>query len=85
MQHLKTQLQNGASAFGRVRSFTRNACIGAAVSVATVPAFAAIDVSAIQGELTDAGDSAGSVGTWIAVALVVLAGAGIVFSMLRKA
>lgn len=63
----------------------RNACIATVATVATVPAFAAMDVAPIQAEMTQAGDNAGNVGTWIAIALVVLAGAGIVFGMLRKA
>ncbi|MBV7564162.1 major capsid protein [Pseudomonas sp. sia0905] len=68
----------------QLKTLFRNGCIVAATSVAAVPAFAAIDVADLQGELDAAGQSASNIGTWIAGALIVLAGAGIVFAILRK-
>lgn len=86
MKHLKTQLQNGASAFGRARTYARNACIGAVVSVATVPAFAAVvDTAAIQTQIAEGQTDASTIAGYIALALAVLACVGVVFSMLRKA
>ncbi|MDH1558251.1 major capsid protein [Ectopseudomonas chengduensis] len=86
MKQLKTQLQNGATAFGRARRFARNACIGAVVSVATVPAFAAVvDTAAIQAQIAEGQTDASTIAGYIALALAVLACVGVVFSMLRKA
>lgn len=89
MQQLKTQLQNGASSFGRARRYTRNAAIGAGVAVASAgQAMAAaipIDISGIEAQITAGGTSAGQVAGYVALALAVLACAGVVFGMLRKA
>ncbi|WP_313513156.1 MULTISPECIES: major capsid protein [Pseudomonas] len=63
----------------------RNLAIASVGTVMAVPAFAAIDISGVETELTSAGTNAGTVAGWVAVALVVLAGAGIIFGMLRKA
>ncbi|MCY1276879.1 Phage Coat protein B [compost metagenome] len=74
--------------FSPIRSF-RNLCIAGAVTAATaVPAFAAesiIDTAAIQTAMSQAKTDAGTVAGYIALALAVLACAGVVFGMLRKA
>lgn len=84
MNQLKTQLQNGATAFGRARRHARNACIGAAVSLATVPAFAALDTTAVETAMTAAQNDAWSIANLAIPVIVVLAVAGIIYSLIRK-
>lgn len=72
MQNLKTMFRNGAIAL----------TVGAAVSL---PAYAAMDTAAIKTQMDTAADQAGTVAGYIALALSVLACAGVVFGMLRKA
>ncbi len=84
MKQMKTQLQNGASAFGRARTFARNACIGAAVSVVTIPAFAALDTTAIEAAMTSAETDAWSITNLAIPVIVILAVAGIIYSLIRK-
>lgn len=89
MKQLKTQLQSGASAFGRARRYARNAAIGAGVAVVSAgQAMAAdipIDISGIESQINSGGTSAGTVAGYVALALAVLACAGVIFGMLRKA
>lgn len=89
MQQLKTQLQNGASSFGRARRYARNAVLAGSVSlVAAGQAMAdavPIDIAGIEGQITAGATSAGTVAGWVGLALAVLACAGVVFGMLRKA
>lgn len=76
MENLKTLFRNGSIAL-------------AVTAATTVPAFAAgesvIDTAAIQAKMAQAGTDAGTVAGYVALALAVLACAGVVFSMLRKA
>lgn len=58
---------------------------GVSATALSVSSAYAIDIEPIEASLTQAGSNAGTVAGWIALALVVLASAGIVFSMLRKA
>lgn len=87
MQLMKTQLQNGTSAFGRARRFARNAAIGGFVTLVTAPAaFAAVPIAidGIEAQINAGATSAGTVAGYIALALALLACAGVIFSMLRK-
>lgn len=89
MQQLKTQLQNGVSSFGRARRYARNAVLAGSVSlVAAGQAFAAaipISIDGVEEQITAGGTSAGTVAGYVALALAVLACAGVIFGMLRKA
>lgn len=72
-----------------MKNVFRNTCIALSVTAATaVPAFAAdgsvIDTAAIKTQMAAAQSDAGTVAGYIALALAVLAVAGVVFSMLRK-
>lgn len=44
-----------------------------------------IDISGIEAQITEGGTSAGAVAGYVALALAVLACAGVIFGMLRKA
>lgn len=44
-----------------------------------------IDVTGIEEQITAGGTSAGTVAGWVGLALAVLACAGVIFGMLRKA
>lgn len=44
-----------------------------------------IDVTGIEDQITAGGTSAGTVAGWVGLALAVLACAGVIFGMLRKA
>ncbi|RUE87309.1 major capsid protein [Pseudomonas aeruginosa] len=72
--------------FNPVASF-RNLCIAGSVTAATsLPAFAAvIDTSAVEAAITEGKADMSSIGGYIVGALVILAVAGLVYSMLRKA
>jgi hypothetical protein len=65
----------------------RTAVVAAAVSMfATAQAFAVdIDTSGIEAQINSGATSAGSVAGYVALALAVLATAGVIFGMLRKA
>lgn len=67
----------------------RNLALVAGVSVFSAgQAMAAaipIDISGIEGQITAGATSAGSVAGYVALALALLACAGVVFGMLRKA
>ncbi|WP_269963171.1 capsid protein [Pseudomonas citronellolis] len=74
----------------KLQTLFRNGSIAVAVTAATaVPAFAAgesiIDTAAIGAKMTQASTDGGTVAGYIALALSVLACAGVVFGMLRKA
>lgn len=73
-----------------MKNLFRNTCIALSVSAVTaVPAFAAgesiIDTAAIKAAMDSAKSDAGTVAGYVAIALAVLACAGVVFGMLRKA
>lgn len=73
-----------------MKNLFRNTCIALSVSAVTaVPAFAAgesiIDTAAIKAAMESAKSDAGTVAGYVAIALSVLACAGVVFGMLRKA
>lgn len=71
-----------------MKNVFRNTCIALAVSsAAAVPAFAdsVIDTAAIKTQMASAQADAGTVAGYVALALAVLACAGVVFGMLRKA
>ncbi|MCE4073562.1 major capsid protein [Pseudomonas nicosulfuronedens] len=66
----------------------RNLCIaGTVTAVTSVPAFAAsvIDTSAVEQAITDGKGDMSNIGGYIVGALVILAVAGLIYSMLRKA
>ncbi|MCQ4265523.1 capsid protein [Stutzerimonas stutzeri] len=65
----------------------RNLCIAGSVTAATaLPAWAAvIDTTEVQATFGEAKGDMSTIGGYIAAALVVLAAAALVFSMLRKA
>lgn len=86
MNQLKTQLQNRASAFGRgARNLTLVAGVSAITAGHAMAAAIPIDISGIEEQITAGGTSAGTVAGYVALALAVLACAGVVFGMLRKA
>lgn len=71
-----------------MKNLFRNTCIALSVSAVTaVPAFAdsVIDIAAIKAAMESAKSDAGAVAGYVAIALAVLACAGVVFGMLRKA
>lgn len=72
--------------FNPVRSF-RNLCIAGSVTAATsLPAFAGvIDTSAVETAMTDGQGDMKTIGGYVVAALVILAVAGLIYSMLRKA
>ncbi|MBD9499168.1 major capsid protein [Pseudomonas sp. PDM17] len=73
--------------FNAVSSF-RNLCIAGAVTAATsVPAWAGsvIDTSAVESAISDGKQDMSNIGGYIVGALVILACAGLIYSMLRKA
>lgn len=73
--------------FNPIRSF-RNLCIaGTVTAVTSVPAFAAsvIDTSSVEQAITDGKGDMSNIGGYIVGALVILAVAGLIYSMLRKA
>lgn len=86
MQQMKTQLKNTASNFGRARRYARNAAIGGFVALSTSAAFAQvpIDISGVESQINSGATSAGTVAGYVALALALLACAGVIFSMLRK-
>ncbi|MBB4867116.1 cobalamin biosynthesis Mg chelatase CobN [Pseudomonas nitritireducens] len=65
----------------------RNLCIAGAVTVATsVPAWAkVIDISSVETAISEGKEDMSSIGGYIVGALVILACAGLIYSMLRKA
>ncbi|MCO2828589.1 capsid protein [Pseudomonas aeruginosa] len=71
-----------------MKNLFRNTCIALTVSTAAaLPAFAesVIDTAAIKAQIDQGGADAGTIAGYVAVALAVLACAGVVFGMLRKA
>ena len=86
MKQLKTALQKNASAFGHKAQMLS---IGAGVmALSAGQAFAAvvpISIDGVEEQITAGGTSAGTVAGYVAIALAVLACAGVVFGMLRKA
>lgn len=73
--------------FNPVRSF-RNLCIaGTVTAVSSMPVWAAsvIDTSAVEQAITDGKSDMSNIGGYIVGALVILAVAGLIYSMLRKA
>ncbi|WP_193453080.1 major capsid protein [Pseudomonas nitroreducens] len=70
--------------FNPIRSF-RNVCIAGAVTAATTMPAWAIDTAAVEASLKDGGDKMEVIGTAVVGALVILAVAGLIYSMLRKA
>ncbi|GAC1030284.1 hypothetical protein thsps21_11110 [Pseudomonas sp. No.21] len=71
-----------------MKNLYRNTCIALSVSAfAAMPAFAdsIIDTAAIKASMDAAKSDAGTVASYVAIALSVLACAGVVFGMLRKA
>ena len=72
--------------FSPVASF-RNLCIAGSVTAATsLPAFAGvIDTSAVESAITDGQGDMKAIGGYIVGALVILAVAGLIYSMLRMA
>lgn len=86
MQLMKTQLKNTASNFGRARRFARNAAIAGVVGVVASPAFALVEVdtSGVEAQINSGATSAGTIAGYVAIALALLACAGVIFSMLRK-
>lgn len=65
----------------------RNLCIAGAVTAASsVPAWASvIDTSSVESAITDGKQDMSNIGGYIVGALVILAVAGLIYSMLRKA
>ena len=66
----------------------RNLCIAGAVTAASsVPAWAGsvIDTSAVESAISDGKQDMSNIGGYIVGALVILACAGLIYSMLRKA
>lgn len=62
--------------------------VGSLAAVSAGQAMAAaipIDISGIEGQINAGATSAGSVAGYVALALAVLACAGVIFGMLRKA
>lgn len=75
------------AALNPVRAF-RNLCIAGSVTAATtLPAWAGsvIDTSAVESAITDGKSDMSNIGGYIVGALVILACAGLIYSMLRKA
>ncbi|WEJ71424.1 major capsid protein [Pseudomonas sp. PSE14] len=73
--------------FNPLRSF-RNLCIaGTVTAVSSFPAWAGsvIDTSAVESAITDGKSDMSNIGGYIVGALVILAVAGLIYSMLRKA
>lgn len=72
--------------FNPIRSF-RNLCIAGAVTAATSPAWAGsvIDTTAVGTAMTDGQGDMKTIAGYVVGALVVLACAGLIYSMLRKA
>jgi uncharacterized membrane protein YeaQ/YmgE (transglycosylase-associated protein family) len=70
--------------FNPIRSF-RNVCIAGAVTAATTLPAWAIDTAAVESSLKEGGDKMEVIGTAVVGALVILAVAGLIYSMLRKA
>ncbi len=87
MQQMKTQLKNTASTFGRARRYARNAAIGGFVALSTSAAFAQVPISieGVEAQINSGATSAGTVAGYVALGLAVLACAGVLFGMLRKA
>jgi hypothetical protein len=65
----------------------RNLCIaGAATAATAAPAWAGIiDISSVQEAISDGKADMSNIGGYIVGALVILACAGLIYSMLRKA
>lgn len=77
-------LKQRITSINPVTSF-RNLCIAGTVTAATsLPAFA-IDTAAVETALQDGGSKMEVIGTAVVGALVILAVAGLIYSMLRKA
>lgn len=72
--------------FNPIRSF-RNLCIaGTVTAVTSVPAWAGvIDTSAVESAISDGKSDMSNIGGYIVGALVILAVAGLIYGMLRKA
>lgn len=72
--------------FNPVRAF-RNACIAGGVGLATSPVFAAsvIDITPVQAAMSDGKGDMATIGGYVLGALVVLAVAGLIYAMVRKA
>ncbi|WP_236209240.1 capsid protein [Pseudomonas tohonis] len=86
MKQLKTQLQHASSTFGRK---ARHVSIALGVTALTTgQAFAEvipIKIDGIEAQIQSGATSSGTVAGYVALALAVLACAGVIFSMLRKA
>jgi hypothetical protein len=82
MQAMKQRIAK----FNPIPSF-RNLCIAGAVTAATsAPAWAGIiDISSVQEAISDGKSDMSNIGGYIVGALVILAVAGLIYSMLRKA
>lgn len=79
MKQLSTCFTKGlrnASLVAGITAFSAGQAMAAAIP---------IDISGIEGQITAGATSAGSVAGYVALALAVLACAGVVFGMLRKA
>lgn len=70
--------------FSPARSF-RNLCIAGAVTAATTAPAWAIDTSAVESAIDVGKTNMETIGTAVVGALVILAVAGLIYSMLRKA
>ncbi|WP_454255711.1 major capsid protein [Pseudomonas sp. Marseille-Q8238] len=84
MQAMKTQLQNAASGFGRARRMARNVAISGVVTMAASPAFAALDISEVTSAMTGAKTDAWSIVNLAIPVIVILAVAGIIYTLIRK-
>lgn len=86
MKTLQSRLSVNNGKF--VRRMARNGFVAAAALVGSVQVFAAdiaIDTAGISSQISAGATSAGQIAGYVALALAVLATAGVIFSMLRKA
>lgn len=86
MQQMKTQLKTTASNFGRARRYARNAAIGGFVALSTSAAFAQVPIAidGVETQIQTGATTAGTIAGYVAIALSLLACAGVIFAMLRK-
>lgn len=87
MKTLQTKLS--ASSVNFRRRMMRNGAVAAAVTaLSSAQAYAAgiaIDTAGIEAQITSGATNAGAIAGYVAIGLSVLACAGIIFGMLRKA
>lgn len=82
MKQLKSMF---ATPVATVRNVALVAGVSALSAGQAMAASIPIDISGIEAQITEGGTSAGAVAGYVALALAVLACAGVIFGMLRKA